>query len=387
MSYTTVENRQQRKALIDQFLKNRETLKKRVEQEKVGKQTFQREVAAELQKPVVEQQQKLEEERQKKTDERQNALIVKLQESQEAITGKLDDQEAAMLQNLLLTQQQLLQLQQPAQQPALAAARATPTRQQQPRVELNPDVGLDLNLLQQSGYQPISTLTASPLKDLEALSKKIQRRLQSLGGRSKGRDFTEENRRELENLQKYNGALKLLIQGKKASIVPTPPAGRTGQGIKTKNPYKLTDEGKFGNLWINPHKLNELKLEAYKDEKKVLSRKADQDLIELLTKRYNTKKQYSEKSLKLFAKLIDLSGLPVNNRSIKYSAGRQRAGGAIQYYSSPDELVERLRLLVGSKQGGKVSVDIDNEIVNILDRLREDGVITKKEYEKISCSI
>ena len=48
--------------------------------EKVGKQTFQREVVAELQKPVVEQQQKLEEERQKKTDERQNALIAKLQE-------------------------------------------------------------------------------------------------------------------------------------------------------------------------------------------------------------------------------------------------------------------------------------------------------------------
>ena len=57
--------------------------------EKVGKKTFQRDVATQLQKPVVKQQQKLEEERQKKTDERQNALIAKLQENKEAITNKL----------------------------------------------------------------------------------------------------------------------------------------------------------------------------------------------------------------------------------------------------------------------------------------------------------
>ena len=69
-------------------------------EEKVGKQTFQREVAAELQKPVVEQQQALEEKRQKKTDERQNALIAKLQENQEAITDKLGDQEAVMRRTL-----------------------------------------------------------------------------------------------------------------------------------------------------------------------------------------------------------------------------------------------------------------------------------------------
>ena len=72
----------ERDALIKKFLKNRETPRKRVVDEKVGKQTFQREVATELQKPVVEQQQKLEEERQKKkTDQRQNALIAEPQEN------------------------------------------------------------------------------------------------------------------------------------------------------------------------------------------------------------------------------------------------------------------------------------------------------------------
>ena len=78
MPFATVESVGERDALIQKFLKNCGTLRKRVVDEKVGKQTFQR-VVAELQKPVVEQQQKLEEERQKKTDERQNSKKIKRQ--------------------------------------------------------------------------------------------------------------------------------------------------------------------------------------------------------------------------------------------------------------------------------------------------------------------
>ena len=88
-------------------------------------------------------------------------------------------------------------------------------------------------------------------------------------------------------------------------MVPKPP--RTGQ--ESENSYKLISDGMFGNLWIDQEKLNDFKLEAYKYDKKVLSRKADRDLIELLKKPYNTKKQYIPQSLKTFAKLIDLSGL------------------------------------------------------------------------------
>ena len=142
----------------------------------------------------------------------------------------------------------------------------------------------------------------------------------------------------------------------------------------------------FGNLWIDPQKLLEFKVDGYKDGRKVLSRKVDQDLIELLTKRFNTKIQYSAESQETFAKLIDVSGLPVNNRSMKYSAGQRNVttseGGAIRYYKSPDELVERLQMLIGSKQGGKKSAAIDNEIVSILDRLHKDGAINKKDYKK-----
>ena len=75
MPFATVESVGERDALIMKFLKNHETLRKRVVDEKVGKQTFQRKVAAELQNPVVEQQKQLEEERQKKRNERQSTLV------------------------------------------------------------------------------------------------------------------------------------------------------------------------------------------------------------------------------------------------------------------------------------------------------------------------
>ena len=216
MSFTVVKSEGDRKALIDQYLKNREALKKRVVQEKVGKQAFQRDVASELQKPVVEQQEKLEEERQKKTDERQNALLTKLQENQEAITEKLDDQEQAMLQNIVL-QQQLMQPQQPALAPPGVAASpraTTPTTPRRPRIDINPDVGLDLDVLQDLNLQPISQLMNSPVRELDALHQKIVTRLRSFGGKSRSPSFTEEESRQLENLKRYNSGLKLLIRSR-----------------------------------------------------------------------------------------------------------------------------------------------------------------------------
>ena len=55
----------------------------------------------------------------------------------------------------------------------------------------------------------------------------------------------------------------------------------------------------------------------------------------------------------------------------------------MQYYKSPDKLLERLHSLIGSRQCGKVSVNIDNDIVTILDRLYQDGILKNKDYQKL----
>ena len=96
----------------------------------------------------------------------------------------MGDQEAAMTQTLLTQQQQLLPLlQQAPQQPALAVAqvRATsPTTYHQPIIDVNPDAGLDLNLLQEYDYPCLSTLVNSDLEELKTLDKKIFAHLQKL---------------------------------------------------------------------------------------------------------------------------------------------------------------------------------------------------------------
>ena len=123
-------------------------------------------------------------------------MIAKLQENQEAITNKLDDQEAAMTQ-VLLTQQQLL-LPWLSQQPALATAAetraATPTTPRQP-IDINLEAGLDLRLLQENGLQRLSKLVNSDLKELTTLDK-----LKSLVGKRRGTTLLEGERKELENL-------------------------------------------------------------------------------------------------------------------------------------------------------------------------------------------
>ena len=62
----------------------------------------------------------------------------------------------------------------------------------------------------------------------------------------------------------------------------------SGKGLN-KNSYKLNNKIMFGNLFINPDKLSQCKLEAYYDNEKVLSSKIDIVLHDLLTKRYGIK--------------------------------------------------------------------------------------------------
>ena len=112
-----------------------------------------------------------------------------------AITGKLDDQEAAMTQALLTQQQQLFPLLQTPQQPALEVAQARttrPTTPSRPIIDINPDAGVDLTLLQKEGYQRLSTLVNSDLEELRTVDKKILKHLQKLNGKRANKTLSQE---------------------------------------------------------------------------------------------------------------------------------------------------------------------------------------------------
>ena len=87
-----------------------------------------------------------------------------------------------------------------------------------------------------------------------------------------------------------------------------------GKRYTPKQLYKLITESTFSNLCIDLMQLTNIRLEAYEDGKKVMSKTIDTDQLKLLTKRFKTNKRYSCRSHKTFNKLVELSGLAVNKR-------------------------------------------------------------------------
>ena len=163
-----------------------------------------------------------------------------------------------------------------------------------------------------------------------------------------------------------------------------------GRGInqKTRNAYKLDlNTGAFGKLNINvPMLMAMLTLQVHHGRKKIIDQRVDPDLIYLLTKRYNPKKHYSPQSIETFTKLVEKSGLKpaVHTGKLKLLQG----GGAVsgcskQYFSSIDELVNRLSLLLASVEAGNTSIDVKNEISEILDILLRNKCLNKQQHYQL----
>ncbi len=92
---------------------------------------------------------------------------------------------------------------------------------------------------------------------------------------------------------------------------------------------------------------------------------------------FKTNKTYSDRALKTWNKLVELSDLSINKRSRKYQLPK------IKYCKSPNEHCRHLKVLITGKDNDNESTALDNEIVEIIDRLLKDGVITEEDYSKI----
>jgi hypothetical protein len=62
---------------------------------------------------------------------------------------------------------------------------------------------------------------------------------------------------------------------------------------------------------------------------------------------------------------------------------KQKGSGIVsyKYYSSCDELIQRLHLLCGITEAGNNSPEVRNEIVSILDILLKDKYIDSKQHK------
>lgn len=95
-----------------------------------------------------------------------------------------------------------------------------------------------------------------------------------------------------------------------------------------------------------------LHLIAYKDGQKVYDKKVDFDTLDMLTKRFNSKKKYSQLPKMISDDLNRLNELPTHKTSQKF----KKISSGVVYYNKPKDLMDRLELLGGSIQAGNDGV-------------------------------
>ena len=78
-----------------------------------------------------------------------------------------------------------------------------------------------------------------------------------------------------------------------------------------------------------------------------------------------------------FNDLNMLSKIPKHGRSTK----NKLKGGAM-YYTGPEDLMKRLKLITGIRRAGNNNIQLYNETWEIIDKLRSLGEISKEEYDR-----
>ena len=222
------------------------------------------------------------------------------------------------------------------------------------------------NIISKYGFDP----DMNNIPDLKLVRKQIQ----ILNGKTRNTDLdiAREASRDRIILSNYLTKIKEHIVGHTKS----------GQGIRNykqtkRNAYKISNN-KYGGLLINmPKLMNQMVIEAMKDGEIVYKDTADKSLIDLITKRFDHKKKYSSKAIKIFNNLNTLANMQQHESSKKSNLH----GGSI-IYTDPNDMMKRLTLLTGSKRAGNTSVQLKNEIWQIIDYLLKQGVIKKSQYDK-----
>ena len=192
--------------------------------------------------------------------------------------------------------------------------------------------------------------------------------------RKKNKDEIAEYTEGINIIRKYRQRIGIVGEGTKTL--------KTGQGIytqKKRNAYKINpNTGVYGNVTIDVPKLyGQLKLTVHKDGVKVYDKQVDFDTLDLLTKRFNSKKKYSPLSKMVFDDLNRISDIPIHRTSNKY----KKIGSGVVYYNNPLDLFSRLELLGGSMQAGNNGVK--NEFSQIAHTLNHLGVLNNTQLNSL----
>ena len=330
-----------------------------------GTQDVQEQLS-EVYKPIVKAQEAV-----KKTiDEKQDKMLEQLQKNQKALSSGLED--------ILMMQQS------PDVQPKETTSLPIDYKPEMFKADIDSGFNADEveKLMQYGLYAPSDVLKAVLDKtlDIDEYDGNIGKKLNKLGakkgsltrgkGKTKNADQIDEITKDIKLIQKYRSRIGIIPEGKKT----------LGQGYMQpkRNAYKISSGGQYGNLIIDiPKLMGQLHLVAKKDGNKVIDKKVDFDTLDLLTKRFNSKKNYSDLSKMVFNQLNQLSEIPIHRSSKKYS----KIGSGILYYNDPSDLINRMELL-----GGSILADNDgvkNEFSEIAHKLFQLGLINNEKLNDL----
>ena len=342
-------------------------VKNEIKDAEQGRDVVMSDVFKTLREPLIEQQ--------KKTDAKQDAVIDQLRQNQLALTGGFKD--------LIDSNRDVLTLQQELPFPGVEA----PPKEKPLIAEPNNLFGEDeLKFIKDAGLIEPNKLLKLEKGKLIFLENNVKARRNALsseiGAFQRKKDPKESDFTKNEKNLKVRGILNRYLQTiEKVSDVSL--YTKKGSGIRKykqpkRNAYKISDSS-YGNLSVDVPKLkNEMKLNVFRGGKLIYHADADKSLVDLLTKRFNPRRSYSMNAVKIFNDLNLLANLPRHP-----SSGKSKLlGSGVVYYNDPNELAERMKILVGSMAAGNNSPVIKNDLTMINDEFLKIGAIDKQIHEK-----
>ena len=342
-------------------------VKNEIKDAEQGRDVVMSDVFKTLRDPLIEQQ--------KKTDAKQDAVIEQLRQNQLALTGGIPD--------IVTLNRELPQL--PAESDEASKEKLT-------LVPNNLFSAEDLSFIKSIGLPEPNALLGLSGEDLAEIThvtkkerKKISDKITGVKNK-KGLTPTQKDE-EVKQLEKQRDRERPIFDNYLTTItmVQAIPkyTKKKGSGIRKykqpkRNAYKISDSS-YGNLSVDVPKLkNEMKLNVFRGGKIVYHADADKSLVDLLTKRFNPKRSYSLNAVKIFNDLNLLANLPKHP-----SSGKSKLlGSGVVYYNDPNELAERMKILVGAIAAGNNSPVIKNDLSMINDEFLKIGAIDQTIHEK-----
>ena len=302
---------------------------------------------------------------QTKNDEKQDEVIKQLKENQVELSNSIDALSEIMSQQGSVSGVKSWLKDLPSDFDPLDIIREDEGEKgEEPKSLLNPG---ETEIIKKYGFDP--TLRIIPSQS------EVRKKISGTSGKKNSKNPIIKNlaNKDSDALSAYLKLVKARQSGKT----------QTASGIYTqpkRNAYKISQRGQYGGLVIDLPKLyGHLKVVAHKNGQKVYDKQADFDTLDLLTKRFNSKKKHSELARSVFNDLNRLSEIPIHKTSKKYS----KIGSGVVYYNNPRDLLSRLELLGGSISAGNNSSDVREEFANIVHLLNKLNVINNKQMNNL----